>query len=157
MADYPIRTREQAFLAAIAGEGEMPTPKNRKEAILAKAGGADVDIEPKNGNEYWTLRAMQGGGSSDWKVVSGNGIGNFKQTIQAGATFEFQPEKQPFEDIPSDFYGSLKARIVAYSLNSGEIAGCEYNKETATVSNVYITNITNADITGYSVGFLLLY
>ena len=65
MADYPIRTRKQAFLAAIAGEGDMPTPKNRKEAILAKAGGADVDIEPKSGNEYWTLAAMQGGGSAD--------------------------------------------------------------------------------------------
>lgn len=68
MADYPIRTREQAFLAAIAGEGEMPTPKNRKEAILAKAGGADVDIEPKSGNEYWTLAAMQGGGGSSGGV-----------------------------------------------------------------------------------------
>lgn len=58
MADYPIRTRKQAFLAAIAGEGEMPTPKNRKEAILAKVGGADVDIEPKTADEYWTLQAM---------------------------------------------------------------------------------------------------
>lgn len=69
MADYPIRTREQAFLAAIAGEGDMPNPKNRKEAILAKAGGADVDIEPKSGNEYWTLMAMQGGGGGAKTVV----------------------------------------------------------------------------------------
>lgn len=58
MADYPIRTRKQAFLAAIAGEGDMPTPKNRKEAILAKAGGADVDIEPKTADEYWMLQAL---------------------------------------------------------------------------------------------------
>lgn len=62
MADYPIRTRKQAFLqaflAAIAGEGEMPNPENRKEAILAKACGADVNIEPKTADEYWTLQAM---------------------------------------------------------------------------------------------------
>lgn len=58
MADYPIRTRKQAFLAALAGEGEMPNPKNRKEAILAKAGGADVDIEPKTADEYWTIQAL---------------------------------------------------------------------------------------------------
>lgn len=99
MADYPIRTREQAFLAAIAGEGEMPTPKNRKEAILAKAGGVDVDIEPKTANEYWTLMAFDGKSvviKKQTVTTVDNGYvqtyGAFGQTINAEINYGSHPD-----------------------------------------------------------------